>query len=92
MSKIDNPKSWIARYKEIIRTIIREELTSDNGKVKRHMAITALNLVINIPFIPKVLEARFIGWLIDLFVWILNQVWSKKWIRSQEEIEQKLIN
>ena len=87
MSKIDNPKTWVSRFKVFIKTIIQQELTGASGVEKRRIAIMIINEVVDIPFIPHVVEGKLIGWFIDGFVFLLNWILGKQWINKIPPVE-----
>lgn len=43
------------------------------GEIKKQKVIEIINKVIDIPLIPEVLEEKFLGFLIDLIVFIFNK-------------------
>lgn len=54
-------------------------LTSEE---KKSAAVTLINELIDIPFIPEFLEASLISWSIDLVVSVFNRIGGHGWLEA----------
>ena len=50
------------------------------GSDKKALAVSVLNALIDIPFLPESVEGMLIGWAIDAVVSALNKLVGKNWL------------
>ena len=82
-----NTESVKQAYEVITEVIKMVEEYSDKikaltGSEKKDLAVTAINKIVDIPFIPEFVEGALIGWSIDLAVELLNKVGGQDWLTS----------
>jgi len=66
---------------EIVKAVEAAEADEEiSGSDKKKLAVTILNRLIDIPFLPEAVEGMLIGWAIDAIVTALNKLFGKDWL------------
>ena len=74
-------KKWFDKIREIIIGV--EQGGADkSGDDKKVIAVSLINSLVDVPFIPEFIEERIISLIVDYTVYMFNTYMGKSWVEK----------